>query len=164
MRLIEKAILGLTALGTVGTIGAAITEGIASENRGKINEQINELKATSGYIAADYEYKSSQIGKLMQDYSLGLIEDGDLVEKIKAENLTELDFDKYAKNYFTEQEYNKYLKIKEANIKNTGISSLACNGIVASITAIGVSMGAFIVVSKDAKNKQKQKDIEDSTD
>ena len=157
MRLIEKALLGLTAIGTAGAIGTAAMQGVALEQEAKINQQVNNLKSTSGYTASNYEYKSNQITKLMQDYSLGLLSDNDLDERMKEENLTELDFDTYAKNRFSDKEYQEYLRLKEENAKNEELNKAVPNFMIASITLVGMSIGAFTCSALDNKRKPKQR-------
>lgn len=157
MRLIEKALLGLTAIGTAGAIGTAAMQGVASGKEAKINQQVKNLKTTSGYIASNYEYKSHQISKLMQDYSLGLISEGVLAECIKEENLTELDFDTYAKNKFSDKEYQEYLRLKEEGAKTAELSKALPTFMIASITIAGMSAGAFTCCAIDGKRKHKQK-------
>lgn len=156
MRLIEKALLGLTAIGTAGAMGTAAFQGMASEEKSLIDAQVNKFKATSGYIASNYEYKSKQITKLMQDYSLGLLSDDKLVERIKEENLTELDFDSYAKNNLAEKEYQKYLKLKEQKAENDEQLRILPSYMIASFTLAGMSVAAFTCKEIDERRKHKQ--------
>ena len=158
MRLIEKALLGLTAIGTAGAIGAAAMQGIASEQKAIINTKTNNLKATSGYVASNFEYKNNQITKIMQEYSLGLLSEEDLVNRIKEENLNELDFDTYAKTHFDDVEYQRYLKLKEDTAQNDELHKVLPNVMIASITLIGMAVGVFTCKEIDEKRKQKHRD------
>jgi len=154
MRLIEKALLGLTAIGTAGVVTSAVMQGMACEEATKINEKTNKLKVTSGYTAASFEFKNQQIAKLMQDYSLGLMSDQDLVERIREDNLSELDFDVYAKNHFNDKEYQDYLSLKEETAKNEKLNETLPSCILASITVAGASVGLFTGIAIDEKKRQ----------
>ena len=130
-----------------GAVGAIIssTAGVAiGEKQTQIDIETDKLKATSGYTAANYDYKSSQILRLVSDYSLGVMTDKELMQRLKHDNLSNLDLNAYVETNFNEQEKNEYFKLIDQRVHYDNLQKLAQHCILAAIVVVGVSMGLYI--------------------
>ncbi len=155
----QKVFAGAAAVGVVAMLahgGGAIDAAIS---RNQLDSDLNHLMTVNGYHEANYNHKSRQINALVQDYSMGIITREELTEKIKDNNLTELDFDTFAENFLAQDRYDEYIRLKgqfedeKSSVTGNGRGALV-NVAIALVAASGVTVtGAWI---RHRRNKAKE--------
>ena len=132
--------------------------------QGKGKEKVRNYLLTNGYAAANEEHKVAQIQNLLADYHLGIISYDELIEKIQDSNLSKLEIDDFVKTYLTDEQYQKYLKLKEDNDNNmrkvgghiNGALVGAGTGIVMVSGAAAADAAIKIKKKRDEKNAKKE--------
>ena len=157
---------GAAAVGLLGGVlhGAGLMTIGPKQNLSQ--EELNKFLTVKGYHAANYNYKAKQIRQLIIDCNIGLISYEELAEGIKDKNLTELDFDVFAKENLDEDQYAEYLELKADYDKKTdklhghGNGALASSCLALLMASGVVSTQAIINLKKKRAKKKAEKEEE----